>query len=195
MHNEVVRPFSVVGGTAIDWWEYQLVAEPKEALLEEIEKERSLFFNLDAETVQAQLVLAKFQAKEMMEETLIRWIQKICTLQGGFELNLNNYSGHPPHTVFIRVQDAEPVRQLVRQLKIVESLIQSEESSPAEWISAPCIPVASQLTEAGYHEALKVYAQREFHSRFEVSELLLYKRNFPGDAYQKLYRFVLPLKA
>ncbi len=52
-----------------------------------------------------------------MEDTLIRWIQRICNRYSSFDLTLNNYSGFPPHTIYLRVQDPEPFRELMRQLR------------------------------------------------------------------------------
>src|ERR1700743_3284377 len=43
------------------------------------------------------ITIAVFRADESMEDTLIRWIQRICNRYRSFETALNNYSGFPPH--------------------------------------------------------------------------------------------------
>jgi hypothetical protein len=52
------------------------------------------------------ITIANFMAYEAMEETLIRYLHRIISEEKSFNVTLNNYSGVPPHTVYIRVQDA-----------------------------------------------------------------------------------------
>ncbi len=49
-----------------------------------------------------QITIAKFAVREGMEDTLMRWIQRICSNHRSFVVTLNNYSGHPPHTIYLR---------------------------------------------------------------------------------------------
>src|SRR4051812_5352667 len=46
-----------------------------------------------------QIMIASFVAHEAMEETVLRYSQRICSRQQSFEVALNNYSGLPPHTI------------------------------------------------------------------------------------------------
>ncbi|MFN3930073.1 MAG: type VII toxin-antitoxin system MntA family adenylyltransferase antitoxin, partial [Thermoflexus sp.] len=55
------------------------------------------------------------RVSDFMEETIIRYMHRICSRQHVFEVALNNYSGYPPHSIYLRVQDHHPFRQLVSQ--------------------------------------------------------------------------------
>src|SRR4051812_28154644 len=58
------------------------------------------------------ITVATFFAFEAMEETLLRYIQRICSSQESFEVTLNNYSGFPPHSVYLRVQNPQAFQKL-----------------------------------------------------------------------------------
>jgi len=80
--------------------EYLLVIYPGGELEEKLLDEQKQFSDDYSVTVRNKphITVAAFQAGEVMEETLIRWIQRICTHYQSFDLTLNNYSGFPPHT-------------------------------------------------------------------------------------------------
>jgi 2'-5' RNA ligase len=81
--------------------EYLLVVYPGGELEEKLLGEQKQFSDDYAVSVRNKphITIAAFQAGEVMEETLIRWIQRICANQHSFDLTLNNYSGFPPHTL------------------------------------------------------------------------------------------------
>jgi 2'-5' RNA ligase len=127
------------------------------------------------------ITVAVFQAGEGMEETLLRWIQRICARQESFELMLNNYSGFPPHTIYLRVQDPAPFRQLVHELRAIDEFIRSSGCPPMHLISHPYLSIAGSLTEQVYSKAMPDYARKTFHGSFRVGELVLLKRDHPFD--------------
>ena len=106
--------------------EYLLVIYPSGDLQEKLLEEQQQFsadYGLQM-TVRNKphITVAAFQAGEIMEDTLIRWVQRICNSYKSFELTLNNYSGFPPHTIYLRVQDPHPFRQLMQQLRSIDEL-------------------------------------------------------------------------
>jgi 2'-5' RNA ligase len=80
--------------------EYLLVIYPGGEMEEKLLGEQKQFSDDYAVSVRNKphITVASFVAGEVMEETLIRWIQRICTPYRSFDLTLNNYSGFPPHT-------------------------------------------------------------------------------------------------
>ena len=88
--------------------EYLLMIYPGGEMEEKLLGEQKQFSDDYSVTVRNKphITVAAFQAGEVMEETLIRWIERICTHYHSFDLTLNNYSGFPPHTL----KPAEPVR-------------------------------------------------------------------------------------
>src|SRR6186713_633044 len=83
--------------------EYLLVIYPygdlRDKLLDEQQQFLSDYGLVTASANRPHITVAAFQAGEEMEETLIRWIQRICRQYRSFNLTLNNYSGFPPHTI------------------------------------------------------------------------------------------------
>ena len=116
-----------------------------------------------------------------MENTLIRWIQRICSRHKSFDLTLNNYSGFPPHTIYLRVQDDLPFRELALQLVAIDDFIRSSGGPPVNLIGRPYLSIAGGLTEQVYGRAMPEYSRRSFHESLQVEELVLLKREHPFD--------------
>lgn len=128
------------------------------------------------------VTLAAFQAGEVMEDMLIRWIQRISNCYTSFDLVLNNYSGFPPHTIYLRVQDPRPFRMLMQQLRAIDEFIRSSGCPPAHLFNRPFLTIAGGLTEQVYNKALPDFSRRSFHDTFHVSEIVLLKRTHAFDA-------------
>ncbi|MHA4808284.1 2'-5' RNA ligase family protein [Flavitalea flava] len=125
------------------------------------------------------ITMAAFQAGEVMEETLIRWIHRICNRYRSFDMSLNNFSGFPPHTIYLRVQDPQPFRKLMQQLRAIDDFIRSSGCPPVNLINNPYLSIAGSLTEQVYNKAMPDYSRRTFHESFRVDELILLKREHP----------------
>jgi 2'-5' RNA ligase len=161
-------------------WEYLLVVHPDDNVNEKVNVEKNYFYNEYGQKIaiktKPHITLANFLAKEAMEDTLIRWIQRVCDHHARFETALNNFSGFPPHTIYLRVQNPHPYKTLVQNLKVIESFIQSNGCPPARLISSPHMTIARHLPPEVYEEAIKEYASRSFHETFSVNHLALIKR-------------------
>jgi 2'-5' RNA ligase len=161
--------------------EYLLVVYPhgdmQDRLLE-AQQQFSAGYGLDH---RLHITLSTFQAGEEAEEILIRWLRRICQDRRGFDLALNNYSGIPPHTIFLRVQDPEPLRELLRQLDVIDEFIQSSGWPPLRRNTRPYLSIAGGLTEQVYNKAMPDYSRKTFHGVFRVTELVLIRRRHPFD--------------
>ena len=188
---------TVAGGTGVARRaEYLLVIYPYGELNDKLLEEQQQFLNdygLSMKTRnRPHITVAAFQAGEQMEETLIRWIQRICRRHESFSIALNNYSGFPPHTIYLRVQDPQPFRQLMQQLRAIDDFIRSSGCPPVNLISRPYLSIAGGLTEQVYNKAMMDYSQRTFHESFQVEELVLLKREHSFDACRTVNVFRLP---
>lgn len=137
------------------------------------------------------ITLATFQAGEAAEDTLIRWIQKICQQKRSFQLALNNYSGIPPHTIYLRIQDPEPLRDLQQQLGAIDEFIRSSGWPPVSFNGRPYLSIAGGLTEQVYHKAMPDYSRKTFHELFQVDELVLLRRKHSFDPCKTINVFGL----
>lgn len=165
--------------------EYMLILYPSQKVNEKVLLEEQGFCQQygikPVMKAKPHITVANFVAKEAMEDTLNRWIQNICNKQKGFELTLNNYSGFPPHTIYVRVQDPEPVVTLINQLKVLDDFIRSSNCPPLRPSLKPYLTIARRLTMEVYEKAIKDYSLKDFHESFMVNELVLLKRSHQFD--------------
>src|SRR2546430_8985208 len=77
-----------------DLYEYLLVVHPDADVYEKVMAEKKSFYAEFKEEVaiktKPHITIAGFLARESMEETMIRWIQRICSRQKSFTVILNN---------------------------------------------------------------------------------------------------------
>jgi len=161
--------------------EYRLVIYPDAIVYEKIMAEKQRFVLKYGQEPVAQsfpyIMVAGFYAGEGMEETLIRWIQRICSQHNSFEVTLNNYSGLPQHSIYMRIQYPQPLQQLATQLKMLDSHVHIMRGNAFERI--PHIALANELPEAVYQQAMPVYSRKTFRARFMATELVLLGRDHP----------------
>lgn len=171
---------------------YLLVTLPNEAMhkkLLEVQREFSEKYSLKLDASIPFITAACFIAKEDMEETLFRWIQRICSQMRSFSVTLNNYSGIPLHTLYLRVFDHQPFRQLANHLKVVDQLVRSNDCPEAKLTTRPYLPIAKGLSGAIYEKSMKDYSLKSFCETFRVNELVLMKRRVSQEAYKAITVF------
>ncbi|MEO9071180.1 MAG: 2'-5' RNA ligase family protein [Ginsengibacter sp.] len=175
---------------------YLLVAHLDNEVSNKVMEEKQSFYDAYKEkediNIKPHITVSSFLAKESMEDTLIRWIQRICGQQKSFMATLNNYSGFPPHTIYLRVQDEHPFQKLTLDLKVINTYISSCACPPMKIISKPYVSIARSLPEDIYFKALTQYAHKSFHESFEVNKLYLIKKEHPYDAGKSINVFGLP---
>lgn len=161
-------------------WEYLLVARPDAHVCSKLAAEKEDFYNSyqhkAAVSCKPHIALGAFLATEDMEDTIIKWMQRICSMNKGFSITLNNYSGIPDHTIFLRVQNPEPFRELSLQLKVIDYYIGANNCPPLKLVSRPHLSIAARLPTHIYSKAMSDYSRKMFHESFMVTELLLLKR-------------------
>ena len=176
-------------------FEYFLVTQPDSKVIEMILEEKGFFqdhYNhiQDLQT-KPQITIVHFLAKDIMEETLIRWIQNICHLHTGFEVALNNFSGFPPQSIYLRVQEPAPLIRLANAMKMIDGFIQSNNCPPLQIINRPHLTIAGNLPEHVYNNAIGDYAAKSFNASFKVDQLQLLKRESGFQACEIVNRFSL----
>ncbi|MEO8862213.1 MAG: 2'-5' RNA ligase family protein [Ginsengibacter sp.] len=170
-----------LGFTTQESFEYLLLANPGDEVFKKVMAEKEIFsfcykVNAAKKTL-PHITVANFLAKEAMEETLIKWMNKIISNQYAFDVMLNNFSGFPTsHTVYARVQNHEPFKQLAASLKTIDEYVRSNGFPRATLINHPHVTIAKRLQSAIYEKALKDYSKKTFNASFPVNELVLLKR-------------------
>jgi len=165
--------------------EYLLVVNPAETVGQQVMNEKNIFKEQYGEsgiTPKPYITVAKFLAKEEMEETALRWMYRILSAQQRFTVALNNYSGFPnANTIYLRVQDHQPFKQLAKELRVIDELVRSNGLPKAHLISNPHMTIARRLNKPVYEKAMMDYSKKEFHAEFEVQEMILLKRTHQFD--------------
>ena len=178
-----------------DLFEYELLADVAAEAYEKVMAEKKAFYGEyryeRAIKVEPQITIASFFAREVMENTIIRWMENILNNRQSFPVTLNNFSGFPPHTIYLRVQNPAPFQQLAKELNVINTYVSSCSCPPIKVISHPHINIAANLPEEIYSKALTHYSHRSFHESFMVNELRLVKRKHEYEPYKIINVFGL----
>ncbi len=121
------------------------------------------------------LNMACFKANEALEDTLLRYLHRIAGMQQALPLTLNNYSGVPEHSVYVRLQEHTAFRQWVRALQPVADYITGNGFPAMQMIMHPRLPIAAGLPPQVYHKAITHYSQQVFYAAFTATEWVLIK--------------------
>jgi 2'-5' RNA ligase len=147
------------GWLELDLRDHMLLANPDETVYEKVMEEKKYFEDkYETEVVTKTLphiTIANFFAKEILGDRIGRLLQNICNQHYSFSIALNNFSGFPPHTVFIRVQDPQPFKRLSNGLQALDDLLQINGCPPLQLSGKPHIILAEELQKDIYNTAIK----------------------------------------
>jgi len=176
-------------------FEYLLVATPSEEVYKQVMDEKQSFFNTYHEKVSIKtkphITIANFLAKEAMEETIIRWMNRAVGTQPSFPVVLNNFGGFPPHTIYIRVQQRQPFKQLATALQSINHYIRSNDCPPMRLITNPHLTIARRLPPDIFEKAIWEYSHKAFEASFVIDKLTLLRRQHQFDACKQISSFHL----
>src|SRR6266487_5015926 len=179
-----------------EFYEYLLIAHPPKEVNNQLKEEKETFSSTYkvgvAKKTLPHITIADFLAREEMEETIIRYLRRILSTQTSFWVTLNNYSGFPEHTVFARVQEHQPFKQLAASLKVIDQYVRSNGCPPAKLITYPHLSIARRLQQNIYEKAMFENSKKTFYASFEVNELVLLKRKNQFDTCTQVSVFKLP---
>ncbi len=177
-------------------YEYLLVANTNQTIDKQLIAEQELFSKTYQHKGKAKskphITVAKFAASENMEDTIGKWIQRICAMQQRFTITFNNYGGYPFGNIYLRVLNAGPFQKLAEQLRVVDNYLTGSGLPPATLINNPRFTIASNLPEDIYLKAISDYSKKDFTAAFTVSELVLLKRKHGTQTCEKIALFRLP---
>lgn len=176
-------------------FEYLLIVSPGKEVYNRVMEEKRYFSQNYCEPVaiktKPHITISNFLAWDSMEDTLVNRLQYITREQKSFSVLLNNYSGFPSHTIFIRIQDPTPFKQLATRLKAIGPYIKENSSYPAKFITSPHVSIARRLPLKIYDSAIKDYAGKDFSASFQVNELVLLRRQHQYDTCKEVALFRL----
>lgn len=121
------------------------------------------------------IAIAGFEATARLEDTLSRWTQRICSQAEPFSLEFNNFGGEPPHTLFLRIQDLSPIRQLVSNLRKLDMYLTGNGEEPILPAARCFLPVWEGVPLPRFENLLYRLGRAEFYLKVSVHSLLLQK--------------------
>jgi 2'-5' RNA ligase superfamily len=165
--------------------EYMLIISPGEEVYNRVMEEKHFFHRKYNQEVAIktvpQISISGFLAWEALEDSLIQLLQNIIKNHRSFDVTLNNYSGFPSHTIFIRVPDITPFNELTNRLKVIGPYIKTWSLAAAKFMNHPHLSIARGLPAEVYTEAIKHYSGKDFYASFNVTKLVLLRRKNEFD--------------
>jgi 2'-5' RNA ligase len=175
-------------------FECRLVAYPGPEICEKIrDRLQSIRRSVEAgDPMQEPVIeIAGFVAAEPIEETLMRWLQRICSQQKSFMVTLNNFGGLPPRSVCLRVMDHGPFNELATKLSVIDPFLVSNGGLPLQTVRQPHLSIAQYQPGVVFTRALFEYSKNYFHGSFMVSRLVLLKSEQASDPGTRINIFSL----
>lgn len=175
--------------------EYLLLAHPSPEVSKKIQELNQLVLKSYMQTnpwkFRPVMLLASFIAVDSMEETLIRYLHRVCAQHKSFTITLNNFGGCPPNGIYVRVQESEPFTEFARELKAINQYLQSNGYPEAKITTRPQLTISRSFEENLYREVMLDFSQRTFHESFLLNEMVLVKRKGQYDVYSQVNVFGL----
>jgi 2'-5' RNA ligase len=175
--------------------EYLLVLNPSLDVIERINEEkkkfRSVYQDPAAIIGKPHITIALFLATDEMEPTLISWMQNICNVHSRFPVLLRNFGGVVPETIYLKVQNEEPFKQLGKSLKALDHFIRASECPPLKLSPKPQLTIARGMLEETYFKAMPAYLQQPFQQSFVATKLTLIKRATSSGRCETVHVFPL----
>ena len=172
--------------------EYMLVLSPDAHLQERIGRARQVLsekIGTRPSARKAHVLLARWQAWDMMEERLLQRLHVLSMEQYPFQVQMEGFGGFPSHTVYIQVPTREPILRLVAGIRKNKRLMRSADGADPYFISEPHLPLARGLNPGQYEQAMQTLGHRPFKASFVADAMLLLKRRAGSPAYQIVARF------
>ncbi|MDD2793121.1 MAG: hypothetical protein PHD73_08075 [Sediminibacterium sp.] len=123
--------------------------------------------------------LASFEAKEGMEETMIRWMHRIISTQPQFQLELVQWTDLHTGQAQMSIPDKTAFQQLARQLKVVSQYINSCDCAEMHFNIRPVTGL------------LKAHPDSDFQGIYTIRAFHLLKKNHDFDTSRSVSVFAL----
>jgi hypothetical protein len=138
---------------------------------------------------QPEIELARFEALERMEDTLSRWTQRICSQSGSFTLDVNNFGGFPPHTVFARIADNSPLKKLIIQFRKLDMYLTGNGMPPLQSANRFTITLSHQINDNIFESLLYKTGRIGFHESAIVK--VIHLQHLVNGQWQTIRPFYL----
>lgn len=173
--------------------EYWLSVFPSESVKSAIAHLKSQWQEADQLTTNEflyEMVIANFQIKASMEETMLRYLNNAVKRQETFQLSLNNFSGHPNGSIYLRVTYKENLLPLLSALKPIQEYIERNGCNYMRYYNNQIIYLWKNLQEDIFLNRMFELSEKTYHAIFPIEYLYLFKK----DNYNQKNKLVQILK-
>lgn len=145
--------------------------------MKEVMRER--FGTKHALKVPAHITLQKpFRRKQDEEPEMEQILEEMASQQEPFTVQLNGFGAYPPRSIFVKVDNKEPVQQLHQELKQLLTNRLYFNSKEIQTEINPHMTIATRdLSHKAFHKAWPEFEFRVFTDSFQVKSLFLLKHN------------------
>jgi hypothetical protein len=169
------------GETAWQEWMYRLVICPEGEAAERIRQLNTGGRTNEQKPSLPSITLVAFRGREAMEDTIIRWVQRVCRMQRRFQISLGHPKPHPAGGWRMGVTDAAPLCQLAEKLSVIDDYINTCRMGPVHReTNHVCrqegLPIETNLTAIPMEETEKPFACFMAHS------LVLTRQAYAGSS-------------
>jgi 2'-5' RNA ligase len=175
--------------------EYLLIAEPHEALCEEIMRVKKYFAETydcpAAATGRPNITLLRFQQYTMSEQRILHRLQLITAAQSSFIVELHNFGSFPTHSIYMNVTTKLQMIELVKALKPIQLLLKMDKEHKPHFITEPYIILARKLLPWQYEKGWLEMSNTHFSGRFVVDHLVLLRKKEGEKRYVAVRKFGL----
>jgi hypothetical protein len=120
-----------------------------------------------------EIELARFEALDRMEDTLSRWSQRLCSESPAISLEVNNFSGLPPQTIFARLADTSPLKKLLIQFRKLDMYLTGNDMPPIQSKGRFTINLSHRVPGHFFDELLYKTGKMEFHDTVVINAIYL----------------------
>ena len=174
---------------------YLLVLIPNPELSQRIGTAKKEFCHLYKVPVafngKVNIPLISFLQKELSEEKIYKSLKQIAMASGPFKVELNGFGSLPSHTIYIKVESQQTIKNFIKEIKSVQQVMKAGKENKPYFIENPFIPVARRLLPWQYEKGWLDYRNRDFTGRFMADSVFLLKQPSEGKPFQMCQRFEL----
>lgn len=171
--------------------EYRLVIPLSESLQDRVHALRKDLYERHKLTFPFQLkpslTVLTYHAFERMEAKLLDRLQQVALGAQPFKVELHNFSAYPTHTISINVLTKSPFHELVKELKMIKSLVKIPGQEP-QFIKEPHLLVAQKLKPFQFIKMWMECEHSQFNGRFMADAMLLLRKSEISNRYEVVRR-------
>lgn len=160
---------------------YRLVIVPDEGMRAALAKESAYAaacYGLEVQWVEKPVLeLLHFHALAEMEDTLLRWMRRICGQSAAFDLVFNNYGSRPDIPLYLRVTDGADLQSLAASFHPLDGWLKSNGKAAVRPLPVTRLPLVNRLAVKDARAFLLDFSSRLMHVVLRVEELVLEKND------------------